>query len=86
MHGSTRQQHASLARDAIQRLGGLILSILETMGLVAYQQVAAILILHQTPDVRSDSLVASNENVEHLSLDEAIDVLLDGLAVRLCQC
>ena len=51
------------------------------MGLVANQQVAAILHPVETSYVSSHGFVAGYQNVEHFGLDEHVEILLDGLAI-----
>ena len=55
------------------------------MGLVTYQQVAAILVFVEPANVRPHGLVTGDEDVEHLGLDEHVQILLHGLAVRFGQ-
>jgi len=49
------------------------------------QQVAAILVLVESADVRPHGLITGDEDVEHLGLDEYVQILLHGLAVRFGQ-
>lgn len=49
------------------------------------QQVAAILVLVESADVRPHGLITGDEDVEHLGPDEYVQILLHGLAVRFGQ-
>ena len=85
LHRRSRQEHAPLDGEAVQRPGRLVLPILQPVGLVAHQQIAAVLVLREPPHVRPNRLVAGDQHVEHLRLDEAVEVLFHRLAVRLGQ-
>ena len=63
----------------------MIFAVLEPVSLVANEQIAAVFDFRQALDVRAKALVASNEDVEQLRLDETVDVLLYGLPVAFRQ-
>mmetsp|Transcript_1544 Transcript_1544/g.3677 ORF Transcript_1544/g.3677 Transcript_1544/m.3677 type:complete len:209 (+) Transcript_1544:252-878(+) len=81
LHRSSRQQNPPLAGQTKQRLAGLVLPILESMSLIANQQITTILNPVEPPDVRSHGFVAGNQDVEHFGLDEYVQILFYGLAI-----
>lgn len=56
------------------------------MGFVAHQDIATVGLLCQSTNVRSNTFVTGDENIEHLSVDKAINILFDGLSVSFGKC
>jgi hypothetical protein len=64
----------------------LIVAILESMRLVANEQIAAVWMLDEPTNVRPDAFVAGNEYIEEFCLAKAIYILFDRFAICFGQC
>ena len=69
----------------IEGAARLVLAVLEAVGLIAHQEVTAVRVLGEALDVGPQALVAAYENLKELSLGEAVEVVLNALAVGLRQ-
>mmetsp|Transcript_20425 Transcript_20425/g.31250 ORF Transcript_20425/g.31250 Transcript_20425/m.31250 type:complete len:315 (+) Transcript_20425:477-1421(+) len=55
------------------------------MGLVTNQQITCVLMLIQSPYMRSNTFITCNQNLEHFRLDKQINVLLHSLTILIRQ-
>ena len=83
LHWRSGEEDSALYRDRVQSHGGLVIRVLEPVSLVADEKVAPVGELADAAGVSAEALVGENEDVEEVQLHEAVDVLLDRLAVLL---
>jgi hypothetical protein len=59
----------------------LVVAVLESMGFVTDQEIAAVGVFGEATHVRSDAFVTGNQYVEHFGFHKDINILLDCLAI-----
>jgi hypothetical protein len=59
----------------------LIVAVLESMGFVTDQEIAAIGVFGESTHVRSDAFVTGNQHVEHFGFHKNVNILFDRLAI-----
>mmetsp|Transcript_782 Transcript_782/g.1464 ORF Transcript_782/g.1464 Transcript_782/m.1464 type:complete len:255 (+) Transcript_782:2901-3665(+) len=84
LHGSSRQEDSSFHWQGIQSPTGLILIVLQSMRLIADQQITAIGELGQTLGMSSKTLVTTNQYIEESGTDKGIQIPLHLFATPLC--
>lgn len=86
LHRGTGKKDSAFDWKRSESHGSLVFTVLQTVCLVTHQEITALLVLVESTNMSSNGFVAYNKNVEHLSADKEIQILLDRLSVRLGKC